>query len=124
MAAEQREMVSTHIREQVITEEPKKQSKIRRQSRKRVTAGEKLLYVLLTSILVLFASTILHTGSELNDMNREVSALSTKLDETAKKNIELSVQMKSESTHEKVWEKAKKLGLNLNENNVKVVPGR
>lgn len=123
MAAEQRQMVSTHIREQVIPEPPKKQAKIRK-SRKWVTTGEKFLYVLLTSILVLFASTILHTGSELNDMNREVSALSSKLDETAKKNIELSVQMKSESTHEKVWEKAKKLGLNLNENNVKVVPGR
>lgn len=123
MAAEQRQMVSTHIREQVIPEQPKKQAKIRK-SRKWVTTGEKFLYVLLTSILVLFASTILHTGSELNDMNREVSALGSKLDETAKKNIELSVQMKSESTHEKVWEKAKKLGLNLNENNVKVVPGR
>ena len=123
MAAEQRQMVSTHIREQVIPEQPKKQAKIKK-SRKWVTTGEKFLYVLLTSILVLFASTILHTGSELNDMNREVSALSSKLDETAKKNIELSVQMKSESTHEKVWEKAKKLGLNLNENNVKVVPGR
>lgn len=123
MAAEQRQMVSTHIKEQVIPEQPKKQAKIRK-SRKWVTTGEKFLYVLLTSILVLFASTILHTGSELNDMNREVSALGSKLDETAKKNIELSVQMKSESTHEKVWEKAKKLGLNLNENNVKVVPGR
>ncbi|MCZ2257116.1 cell division protein FtsL [Sporosarcina sp. G11-34] len=123
MAAEQRQMVSTHIREQVIPEQPKKQAKIRK-SKKWVTTGEKFLYVLLTSILVLFASTILHTGSELNDLNREVSALSSKLDETAKKNIELTVQMKSESTHEKVWEKAKKLGLNLNENNVKVVPGR
>jgi len=123
MAAEQRQMVSTHIREQVIPEQPKKQAKIRK-SKKWVTTGEKFLYVLLTSILVLFASTILHTGSELNDMNREVSALSGKLDETAKKNIELTVLMKSESTHEKVWEKARKLGLNLNENNVKVVPGR
>lgn len=123
MAIEQREMVTTHVREYEIPEQPKKQRKVK-QSKKRVTVGEKFLYVLLTSILVLFASTILHTGSELNDVNRDVSALNSKLEETAKSNTELSIQVKEQSTYERVWEKAKEQGLNLNENNVKVVPGR
>ena len=123
MAVEQREMVTTHVREYEIPEQPKKQQKTK-QSRKKITVGEKFLYVLLTSILVLFASTILHTGGELNDVNREVSALNTKLEETTKKNVELSIQVKEQSTYEKVWEKAKELGLHQNDNNVKVVPGR
>ena len=123
MALEQREMVTTHVREYEIPEQPKKQPKLK-QSRKRVTVGEKFLYVLLTSILVLFASTIIHAGSEINNVNHEVSALNSKIEETTKKNTELSIQVKEQSTYERVWEKAKELGLNLNENNVKVVPGR
>ncbi len=123
MAMEQREMVNTHVREYEIPEQPKKQVQVKR-SKKRVTVGEKFLYVLLTSILVLFASTILHTGSELNNVNREVSALNSKIEETAKNNTELAIQVKEQSTYERVWEKAKALGLNLNEQNVKVVPGR
>lgn len=123
MAIEQREMVNTQVREYQIPEQPKKQVNTKR-SKKRVTVGEKFLYVLLTSILVLFASTILHTGSELNNVNREVSALNSKIEETAKNNTELAIQVKEQSTYERVWEKAKALGLNLNEKNVKVVPGR
>ena len=67
---------------------------------------------------------ILHTESQLNDVNREVQALSGKIEETTKQNTELSIQVKEQSTYERVWEKARELGLNLNEKNVKVVPGR
>lgn len=122
MAIEQREMVTTHIREHEIPEQPKKQPKIRK-SRQRITVGEKFLYVLLTTILVLFSSMIIHTGGELNDVNREVSALSAKLEETTKKNTELSFQKKEQSTYERVWKKAKEQGLIPNDNNIKVVPG-
>lgn len=123
MAIEQRAMVTTHVREHEIPEQPKKQPKIKR-SRKVFSVGEKFLFVLFTTILVLFASAILHTEGQLNEVNREVQALSANLDEQTKKNIELSIQEKELSTYEKVWEKAKELGLNLNEKNVKVVPGR
>lgn len=123
MAIEQREMVSTQVREHSIPEQPKKQGKLGR-SRKVFSVGEKFLFVLFTTILVLFATAVLHTESQLNEMNREVQVLSSNLEEQTKKNIELSIQEKELSTYEKVWEKARALGLNLNEDNVKVVPGR
>ena len=67
---------------------------------------------------------ILHNESQINDVNREVQLLSGKIEETTKQNTELSIQVKEQSTYEKVWKKARELGLNLNEKNVKVVPGR
>jgi cell division protein FtsL len=122
MAIEQRVMVSPQ-REYETHDLPKQQPKIRR-TKKIFSTGEKFLFVLFTAVLVLFASMILHTESQINDVNREVQALSGKIEETTKQNTELSIQVKEQSTYERVWEKARELGLNLNEKNVKVVPGR
>lgn len=96
----------------------------RKVKRKLFSPGEKFLFVVFTVVLVLFSSTILHNESKLNDMNREVQAIGTKITNIEKQNTELSIQVKEKSTYEVVWEKAKELGLHLNENNVKVVPGR
>lgn len=123
MALEQRKMVSTQVHEREIPDVPKQQPKTR-QNRKYFSVGEKVLFLLFSTILVLFSSTILHTEGQLNDMNREVQVLGTQVDETVKQNTELSIQVRENSTYEKVWEKAKDLGLNLNEKNVKVVPVR
>jgi len=123
MALEQRKMVSTQVQEYETQKLPKPEIKINRK-RKYLSFGEKTLIVLFTTILVLFSSTILHTESQINDMNREVQTLSGKINDTKKQNTELSIQVRENSTYEKVWEKAKALGLNLNDKNVKVVPGR
>ena len=67
---------------------------------------------------------ILHTQAQINDTNREVQLLGKDISETTKQNMELSIQVKEKSTYDRIWEKAKELGLNPNENNVKVVPGQ
>lgn len=123
MALEQRKMTSTHVREHEIPETPQVQPKKGR-SRKLFSPGEKCLFILFASLLVAFSSVILHTEGQLNDVNREVQAIGNQIEEKTKQNTELSIQVQAESTYEKVWEKAKALGLNLNEKNVKVVPGR
>lgn len=123
MALEQRQFTSPYIREHQIPETPKKQTKIRT-SRKRISSGEKFLFVLFATVLVLFSTMTLHTQSQLNDVNREVQILEKDIGETMKKNKELAIEVNEKSTYEQVWEKAKALGLNLNEQNVKVVPER
>src|SRR6185437_14319438 len=123
MALEQRKFQSTYIREFETPEVPQKQPHIR-PARKVFSVGEKFLFVLFSSILVLFSTMILHTQAQINDTNREVQLIGRDISETTKKNMELSIQVKEKSTYEAVWERAKGLGLNLNENNVKVVPGR
>lgn len=123
MPLEQREMVMPNVREVEHEKLPQHQHKIKKK-RKWFSPGEKFLLVAFTTILVLFASMMLHTESQLNGVNREVQVLGSEITETKKQNTELSFQVKEMSTYEVVWQKAKELGLNLNENNVKVVPGR
>jgi cell division protein FtsL len=123
MALEQRKYQTSYVRELETPEIPKKQPQIR-PSRKVFSVGEKFLFVLFSTILVLFSTMILHTQSQINETNREVQFIGEDISEIAKKNMELSIQVKEKSRYEVVWERAKELGLNLNENNVKVVPGR
>lgn len=123
MALEQRKLSSSYVREYEVPEAPKKQPQIR-PSRKKVSAGEKFLFVLFATILVLFSTMILHTQAQINDVNREVQLLGKDIEATMKENKELAIEVKEKSTYERIWEKAKELGLNMNENNVKVVPGR
>ncbi|NYF24136.1 cell division protein FtsL [Sporosarcina sp. JAI121] len=123
MALEQRNFQSTYVRELETPEAPRKQPRIR-PSRKVFSVGEKFLFVLFSTILVLFSTMILHTQAQINDTNREVQLIGNEITETSKQNMELSIQVKEKSTYERIWEKAKELGLNPNENNVKVVPGR
>ncbi len=123
MALEQRKVFSTYVREVEIPETPEIEIK-KGSSRKLFSPGEKFLFVLFASLLVTFSSFILHTEGQINSANREVQSIGSQIEEKTKQNTELSNQVQAESTYEKVWEKAKALGLNLNEKNVKVVPGR
>lgn len=123
MALEQRKMISSYVREHEIPEIPKKQPQIR-PSRKRISSGEKFLFVLFSIALVLFATMTLHTQSQINEVNREIQFIGKDIEETMKKNKELAIEVNEKSTYEEVWKKAKELGLNLNKDNVKVVPGR
>lgn len=123
MALEQRKMVSSYVREHEIPETPQIEPKKER-SRKLFSPGEKCLFILFTSILVVFSSAILHAEGQLNDVNREAQVIGNQIEEKTKQNTELSIQVQAESTYDKVWKKARALGLNPNEKNVKVVPGR
>lgn len=124
MALEQRKYESTYVREIETTIDEQTIQKPVRTSRKIFSAGEKFLFMLFSAILVLFATMILHTQAQINETNREVQLLGKDIDLLEKQNTELSIQVSEKSTYEVIWEKAKELGLNLNENNVKVVPGR
>lgn len=123
MALEQRKFTSTYIHEQEIPETP-----IRKQGQKRArklfSPGEKFLFVIFISFLAIFSSVLLHREGQLNSLNREVQTIGLQIEQTTKQNTELSIQVKEQSTYEIIWEKAKALGLDLNDKNVKVVPGR
>ncbi|CAM3086853.1 cell division protein FtsL [Filibacter tadaridae] len=123
MALAQRKFHSTAVRELEVPEVPGKQPQIR-PSRKVFSVGEKFLFVLFSTIVVLFSTVILHTQAQLNDVNIEVQLVGNEIDTTKKQNMELSIEVSENSTYEKIWERAKELGLTLNEKNVKVVPGR
>ena len=126
MALEQRSFQMNTVHEVHAPQQPKTNEKHQpaRRSRKLFSTGEKFLFVLFAAVLVIFSTMILHTQASINDTNKEVQLINEKIVETAKQNTELSIQVSEKSTYEVIWNKAKELGLNLNEKNVKVVPGR
>lgn len=126
MALEQRTFQMNTVHEIQTPQQPKKDfaKQTNQRSGKLFSKGEKLLFVLLTGIAVVFATMILHKQTQINDMNKEVQDVNKEIVEITKQNTELSIQVSEKSTYEVIWNKAKELGLNLNEKNVKVVPGR
>lgn len=84
---------------------------------------EKLLFVIFTVIVASFAVSILHTQGEIQTLSMEIQSIERDIAEVNNNNTDLKVQVSERSTHQRIWEKAKELGLTLNEKNVKVVPG-
>lgn len=126
MALEQRSFQMNTAHEVHAPQQPKitETQKPAKRSRKLFSTGEKFLFVLFAAVLVTFSTVILHTQAQINDTNKEVQDINKEISEISKQNTELSIQVSEKSTYEVIWNKAKELGLNLNEKNVKVVPGR
>lgn len=123
MALEQRKFATPHVHEQEIPKMPT-EHQTQKRKRKWFSPGEKFLFVVFASLLAIFSSFLLQREGALNNLSRDIQSIGSQIEQTSKQNTELSIQVKEQSTYERVWEKARELGLNLNEKNVKVVPGR
>ncbi|KGR84012.1 cell division protein FtsL [Lysinibacillus odysseyi] len=100
---------------------PQKQKKTDRQPL--ISGKEKVLYITFIVAVAIFAVSLLHTQGQIQTTTMEVQKIESEVQEITKKNEDLKVQVSELSTYERIWEKAKELGLTLNEKNVKVVPG-
>ncbi|MGM9951493.1 MAG: cell division protein FtsL [Lysinibacillus sp.] len=100
---------------------PQKQKKAGRQSL--ITRKEKILYITFIIAVALFVVSLLHTQGQIQTTTMEIQKIESEVEVVAKQNEDLKVQVSELSTYERIWEKAKELGLTLNEKNVKVVPG-
>ncbi len=88
-----------------------------------ISKREKLLYVVFIIAVALFAVTILHKQGKIQTTSMEIQKIESEITEVSKQNEDLKVRVSELSTYERIWEKARELGLTLNEKNVKVVPG-
>lgn len=95
--------------------------KIKRKIKLRLTLGEK--FVLFSFLLfAIYASVkIVSNQVMIYHVNKNIQQLEGAIDEQKKHNNDLYVEVQQLSTYERILEKAKELGLSLNENNVKVV---
>lgn len=123
MGLEQRNLYTSQTPEIQQTEQQAEQTVVRR-AKKRFSKGEKILFSLFGVFTIGSSSILLQTHSDLNAVNKEVQLLNAQIDETVKQNNELAIQVSDKMTYERIWKKAQEKGLNLNESNVKVVPGR
>jgi cell division protein FtsL len=87
----------------------------------RTTLGEKVLLLAFAMFVVYCSIRIVSNQVAIYEANKQIQQLEAKIQEQKKYNNDLSVQVQELSTYERILEKAKELGLSLNENNVKVV---
>lgn len=86
-----------------------------------LTPGEKIIGVVFTGLVCFGAVHLISNQAEIYQVNKDIQEVQTSINELEKVNNDLQVQVSELSTYERIWEKAKQMGLVLNENNVKVV---
>ncbi|MGB2992085.1 MAG: cell division protein FtsL [Paenisporosarcina sp.] len=114
---------TTYIKQPVVNPQPAVNPTIK-PNRKILTKGEKVLIALFVSVVALFSVMILQTQASIYAVSQDIQSVEQQIDETKKQNTDLSIQVSELSKYDRVWEKAKALGLKLNEKNVKVVTGQ
>ncbi|WP_078413469.1 cell division protein FtsL [Priestia abyssalis] len=102
-------------------EQQKQVQKVRKKKKFRFSVGEKVLYAGFFIGVVFGSVQIVSNQVSLYDVNADIQALESKISSQERANNELKLQVVELSTYERIWAKAKELGLDLNENNVKVV---
>lgn len=86
-----------------------------------LSPGEKILGLVFTGIVCFGAVHIVSNQAAIYEINKEIQDTKVSIQEQTKVNGDLEMQISELSTYERIWEKAKELGLKLNENNVKAV---
>lgn len=87
----------------------------------RVSPGEILLGVVFTAAVCFGAVQIVSNQAAIYEINKDVQMAEKNIQEQKKVNSDLEMQVKELSTYDRILKKAKELGLQLNEDNVKVV---
>ncbi|ONK23329.1 cell division protein FtsL [Bacillus sp. VT-16-64] len=90
----------------------------------RISPGEKILFIIFVLFVAFMAVKIVSVQSNIYEVNKDIQDVRTSVQEQAKINADLSMQVDDLSKYDRIWEKAKELGFDLNENNVKVVEKR
>ncbi|XJZ28403.1 cell division protein FtsL [Bacillota bacterium Lsc_1132] len=86
-----------------------------------LTPGEKLLGLTFAGLVCFGAVQIISNQSQIYQVNKDVQEVQSSIKEQQRVNSDLQVQVSELSSYERIREKAKKMGLVQNENNVKVV---
>lgn len=85
------------------------------------TPGEKVLFLVFSLMICFMGAKIISTEAAIYETNKQIQDVEAQIKDQEKVNHDLKVQVSEESTYEKIWKRAKELGLNLSEQNVKVV---
>lgn len=113
----------TYISRPSIPEQPQIQKTVKKH-KKLLSKGEKILLICLLAVVTILAVMIIQTQTAVRSTTTDISQIEKQIDTTSKENTDLSIQVSELSTYDRIWKKAEELGLKLNEQNVKVVPGQ
>lgn len=88
----------------------------------RITKGEVMLLTFLALIFFVVSVLVINNYAKIHSLNREVHALESEIENKQRINDDLKLQVTELSEPDRIMKIAKeKLGLTLNENNVKVI---
>ncbi|CAM4042929.1 cell division protein FtsL [Lederbergia lenta] len=87
----------------------------------KITPGEKILAVFLVAMVAFMAVKIISAQASIYEVNKEIEDTKTAIHEQQKINSDLEDQISDLSKYDRVRKIAQEQGLDLKENNVKVV---
>jgi len=86
-----------------------------------LTPGEKIIGIAFAGFVCFGAVHIISNQAKIYDVNKDIQIMEAKVSEQQKVNSDLQVQVSELSAYDRIYKKAKEMGLIKNENNVKVV---
>lgn len=86
-----------------------------------LTPGEKGLGLIFGAMVCFGAVQMISAQASIYEVNKDIVSMEKTIGEQQKVNNDLKMQVSELSSYERIWGKARELGLKFNENNVKVV---
>ncbi|WAA10627.1 cell division protein FtsL [Fervidibacillus albus] len=99
---------------------PETSSKLRKKKRK-ITKGEKILYSFLIAIISVICVKMIATQAAIYEVNKEIQLTEAQMDKQEKLLQDLQSQVDELTDYQRLAEEAEKLGLKMDENNIKSV---
>ncbi|MCU9612204.1 cell division protein FtsL [Caldibacillus lycopersici] len=87
----------------------------------KVTKGEKFFYILFVAMVVLFSVKIIGSQAAIYKVNKQIQIIQSDITDQQRVTEDLQAQVDELSEYGRLLDAAKKQGLTMNENNVKVV---
>ena len=99
---------------------PEKQT-VKRKVVVQLTRFEKILYIALITVIALISIYMLSLKMDAYDTRGKIADLDQKIEKQSSENSALKSEIKKNSSYERIYDKAKKQGMSLENDNVKVV---
>ena len=105
-------------------EQPKTQTETKTVTKKvvvQLTRFEKFLYITLVTAIAVLAIYMLSLKMDAYDTRGKIADLDQKIEKQSSENSALKSEIKKNSSYERIYDQAKKQGMSLKNDNVKVV---
>ena len=114
--------LAKQIQRQQEVQQPKKVYKKQTETKKRrITKGEKYIYCLIAGIIFFCSFKIVSNQAAIYQVNKEIQVISSEVTEQTRMTEDLTASVNELLEYDRVLSTAKKQGLEMNKDNVKVV---
>lgn len=114
------EAIQTSIPQKQPQSSPEKQT-VKRKVVVQLTRFEKILYIALITVIALISIYMLSLKMDAYDTNDKIAELDQKIEQQSNENNAIQSEIKKNSSYERIYDQAKKQGMSLKNDNVKVV---